>query len=432
MNGYDGPTLRSLRESAGVALRKVARIAGMSHGHLSKVERGEPGRPVTPAVLAAYEKVTGMRLTGVAGHGAAEPGGGDWRRGHMSEARRRTLNAKIAAVAVGGPLGEQTGRILDSTGRILAPVRVGDADVAAVEQAAMMCTDLDLRLGGAVCDQQARALLRWAVGLLASEASERVSARLHAAIGALAQRGGWAAFDADSHDVARSLLTVALFAAARADDADLRAHVLADLAAQHNYLGYPEDCLQVVRFGEVDERVGPRVRAVLYGVKARACAVRGEVDRCRRQIGMAEDAHAEAERVAVADGWLATVGTDAHLFAATGHAAAALARRLGTDRARADAQERLGRAVDLLDPRRQARPAALCLAQLATLHLEAGDFGDGVPVARRALAAAAGIRSMRLADHLAMMRAAAAGHDDDDAADEVVAEIDAAMLPAPA
>lgn len=53
MHGYDGPTLRSLRESAGVALRKVARIAGMSHGHLSKVERGEPGRPVTPAVLAA-------------------------------------------------------------------------------------------------------------------------------------------------------------------------------------------------------------------------------------------------------------------------------------------------------------------------------------------------------------------------------------------
>jgi hypothetical protein len=31
----------------------------MSHGHLSKVERGEHGRPVTPAIIAAYERVTG-------------------------------------------------------------------------------------------------------------------------------------------------------------------------------------------------------------------------------------------------------------------------------------------------------------------------------------------------------------------------------------
>jgi transcriptional regulator with XRE-family HTH domain len=430
VNGYDGPTLRSLRESAGVALRKVARIAGMSHGHLSKVERGEPGRPVTPAVLAAYEKVTGMRLTGVAGHGQGEGGGGDWRRGHLSEARRRTLNAKIAAVAVGGPLGEQTGRILDSTGRILAPARICDADVSAVEQAAAMCTELDLRLGGAVCDQQARALLRWAVGMLASEASERVGARLHAAIAALAQRAGWSAFDADSHDVARSLLTIALFAAARADDPDLRAHVLADLAAQHNYLGYPEDCLRVVRFGEVDERVGPRVRSVLNGVKARAYAVLGDARACWHHIELAEDAHASVDRAAAADGWLDSVGTAAHLFAMTGHAAAALARRVGTDRTRTDAGERLNRAIELLHPQRQARPVALCLAQLATLHLEAKDLHNGVPIARRALTAAAGIRSVRLVEHLMTMRAAAAGHEGDGAIGELLVDVDAAMAPA--
>jgi hypothetical protein len=34
----------------------------MSHGHLSKVERGEHGRPVTPAITAAYERVTGVKL----------------------------------------------------------------------------------------------------------------------------------------------------------------------------------------------------------------------------------------------------------------------------------------------------------------------------------------------------------------------------------
>ncbi|MGH3682613.1 MAG: helix-turn-helix domain-containing protein, partial [Natronosporangium sp.] len=45
MSSLDGPTLRAVRESIGVPLRRIARQAGMSHGHLSKVERGEHGRP---------------------------------------------------------------------------------------------------------------------------------------------------------------------------------------------------------------------------------------------------------------------------------------------------------------------------------------------------------------------------------------------------
>ncbi|HEY8474315.1 MAG TPA: helix-turn-helix transcriptional regulator [Natronosporangium sp.] len=259
MNGYDGPTLRSVRESAGVALRQVARQANMSHGHLSKVERGEPGRPVTPAVLAAYEKATGIRLTGLAGHRPVDPSQtGGWRPGYLSETRRRTLNAKIAAVAVGGPLSEQLNRILDATGRPIIPDRIEDPDVIQVERVAALCTSVDLLYGGGVADQMARALLRWAVGLLeAAPTGSPITTRLHAAIGALAQRAGWAAFDAYTHDVARSLFTVALYAATRANNPDLRAHVIADFAAQHNYLGYPDDCLQVVRFGEVDERIFP-------------------------------------------------------------------------------------------------------------------------------------------------------------------------------
>lgn len=429
MNGYDGPTLRSVRESQDVALRKVARMANMSHGHLSKVERGEPGRPVTPAVLAAYEKACGVRLTGMAGHEVSDAGGGDWRRGHLSDARRRTLNAKIAAVAIGGPLGEQISRILDSTGRILAPLEVTEADAAAVEAAAAMCTELDLRLGGAVCDQMARALLRWAIGLLAAEADEPVADRLHAGIGWLGQRAGWAAFDADSHDVARSLFTIALYAAARANDADLRAHVLADLAAQHNYLGFPGDCLQVVRLGEVDERVSPPVRMVVNGVKARAYAVQGDAEACRRHVELAEDAHAGSGSGA---GWQATVGTAAALHATTGHAVATLARRTGSQAARAEAYQRLGRAVDELDPDTQARAAALCRAQLATLHLEAGDLTEGVAMAQRVLAAATGIRSVRLAGHLAMLRTAAGPHTGDSAIADLVAGIDSVLVPVPA
>lgn len=131
MYGYDGPTLRSIRENANVSLRMVARAAGMSLGHMSKVERGEFGQPVTHAVLRGYERACGVTLTGGDGRG----GNGARRPGDLSSARLRTFNAKIAAIAIGGQLGEQVNRILDSTGPIPAPVRVDDPDEAAVAQA---------------------------------------------------------------------------------------------------------------------------------------------------------------------------------------------------------------------------------------------------------------------------------------------------------
>jgi transcriptional regulator with XRE-family HTH domain len=406
---YDGPTLRSVREHMGVPLRRIARTAGMSHGHLSKVERGEPGRPVTPAVLSAYEKATGIRLTGLASPATDPPEGGGWRRGHLSEARRRTLNAKIAAVALGGPLGEQLVRILDATGRIIAPARIDEPDVVQVERAAALCTTMDMQYGGAVADQLARALLRWAIGLLETDLDQQTNPRLHAAIGALAQRAGWAAFDADSHETSRHLFTIALYAATRADDPDLRAHVIADLAAQHSCLGYPNDCLQVARFAEVDERISPPIHMVLNAIKARAYAVRGEPDACHRHVELAEHAHTTT---AGANGWLATVATAARLHASTGHAIATLARRTGSETARSDAQRRLSQAIDLLNPVAQARAVALCMAQLATLHLEAGELPEGEHWARRVLDSAGGIRSARLAEHMAMIRTAARSHDD--------------------
>src|SRR5690606_2181366 len=98
VSDLDGPTLRSVRESVNVPLRRIARIANMSHGHLSKMERGEAGRPVTPAVLAAYEKATGIRLTNTTSPLPASVGG--WRQGALSDARRRAFNAEVASLAV--------------------------------------------------------------------------------------------------------------------------------------------------------------------------------------------------------------------------------------------------------------------------------------------------------------------------------------------
>jgi transcriptional regulator with XRE-family HTH domain len=431
---YDGPTLRSVRESVRVPLRRVARLAGMSHGHLSKVERGEHGRPVTPAILAAYEKATGVRLTDAKiigfGDGSADTSGAGWRRGRLSDARRRGFNATVAAVAVGGPVGEPILRMIDAIGRPVVPQRIGVGDVVLVEQAARLATEEDLRWGGGLVSQHARVVLRWAVGLTTAAMTAEVNLRLHAAVGHLAARAGWAAFDADAHDAARNLFAVALDAAIQAGDRDLRAHVLADVGAQHNHLGYPDDCLEMVSLVEGDQRIGPAMRMVLYGVKARAHASAADADACRRHVDLAEDSYSQATGEGVTKEWLGSVCTEAHLYATTGHAAATLARRTGADADLLDARRRLSRAVDALDPVTHTRARALCASRLAMLDLDTGDHDQGVVWARRAMEAATEIRSARLIRHLKALHAAASGQLDKPALPELAADIDAFLASA--
>jgi transcriptional regulator with XRE-family HTH domain len=433
--GLDGPTLRAVRESMGVPLRRIARQAGMSHGHLSKVERGEHGRPVTPAITAAYERVTGVKLAdaavGVAERRDRDTGrrGKSWRPGQLTDMRRQAFNAAIGAITIGGHLGEPLSRLIDSTGRPVTPAPPEDGDVAQLEQAVGLLTVLDLRYGGGLVSQLAKAVLRWAVAMLdAADMTDQVAARMSAAVGGLAARAGWAAFDVAAHESARSLFRLALYTAARSADPDLRAHVLADVAAQHNQLGYHQDALAVIRLGEGDERVTPAVRMVLHGVKARAYAAVDLAPACRQHVESAERAHGQA---AAATGevpeWVARLADPAHLYATTGHAMAALAQRTGEPADLRDAVQRLSRAVSAFDPLGHARARALCLARLATLQLATGEVDQATHWARHALVESAGIRSARVAHAVAAIRATAtAHHPDHPAVQELVADLDAA------
>jgi transcriptional regulator with XRE-family HTH domain len=430
---YDGPTLRAVRESMGVPLRRIARHAGMSHGHLSKVERGEYGRPVTPAIMAAYERVTGVRLADAVA-AVAEQGeppeqhrnSKGWRPGHLSEMRRRGFSAAIGALNAGGHLGEPLGRLLDSTGRPLAPAPPEVADVAQLEQLAEVMTALDLRHGGGLVSQLAKQLLRWAVPMLdtSGELAEPTARRLHASVGGLALRAAWAAFDVAAHEAARSLFRLALYASVRASDPDLRAHVLADVAAQHNYLGYHEDALEIIRMVGGDERVSPAVLMVLHGVRARAYAATGQLESCLRHVGLAEEAFAGADPRA--PGWVGTLRHPAYLYATTGHATAQLARRSEDAAGAAEARERLTAAIDDFDASTHARAHALCVSRLALLNLSTGELDQGAHWARQALRCAERIRSVRLDHDLADLRAAAGAHPDEPSMQELVTELDAA------
>jgi hypothetical protein len=93
---------------------------------------------------------------------------------------------------------------------------------------------------------------------------------LRVAVARFALRAGRTAVDSAHHESARTLLVVALYAAVAADAADLRAVVLADVAAQHHLLGNQRDCLAIARLGEADERISDTARKRLHEVKTLA------------------------------------------------------------------------------------------------------------------------------------------------------------------
>jgi tetratricopeptide (TPR) repeat protein len=404
----------------------------MSHGHLSKVERGEHGRPVTPAIMAAYERVTGITLTEAAAQVAERRDrdtgrrGKTWRPGQLTDMRRGAYNAAIGALAIGGHLGEPVSRLIDSTGRPVTPTPPDETDVEQLEALVTVLTALDLRHGGGLTSQIGKALLRWAVVMLDTAGmSQPTRARLTAAIGALAARAGWAAFDVAAHEAARSLFRLALSTAARAGQPNLRAHVLADVAAQHNQLGYHHDALAIIRLGEGDERVAPPVRMLLHTVKARVYAALGEADQTARQIDHAETIYANpAQHTDPAD-WTNTLLHPGHLYAATGHAMATLAHHTGTQAHTQDARRRLAQAVDVFDPANHARAHTLAALRLATLQLVADDPDAGTRTARGVLPSATQVRSARITHALTTLRTLAQHHPDQPTTQPLVSEITA-------
>jgi hypothetical protein len=354
-------------------------MAGMSHGHLSKVERGEHGRPVTPAVVMAYEKVTGVKLAEAAGQVAerrdrdtGRGGGKQWKPGQLTDMRRKAYNAAIGALAVGGHLGEPVSRLIDSTGRPVVPIPPDELDIVQLEQVSNLLTSMDMRYGGGLVSQLVKAVLRWAHPMLdAYDVAEADSRRLHSVVGAIAHRAGWSACDVQAHEAARSLFRFALYAAAAGEDHNLRGHVLADVAAQHNQLGYHRDALDLIRLAEGDERIAAAVRVVLHGVKARTYGCLGETDACRKQIEAAEAAFDQCGRDE--PGWVGRLANPARLYAVTGHALADLVERTSDDGVRSEAVDRLRKAVEQFDSEIHARARALCAARLAVLRAGSSD-----------------------------------------------------------
>lgn len=276
----DGPTLREARTSRKVALRVIARRTGMSHGHLSKVERGEYGRPVTPAILQAYETTLGIKINQDLLRSPATvkmvSRKGEFHAGQMARHRRRAYVAAAVALSAGGYLGDTFGRLVDSAGVVVEPTRLGVPEANQLTHIARSLAPLDLRRAGGIGGPLALVIVRWEVKLLALvEPEQPVAEPLHAAVSMLAVRAAWWKVDTGCHDAARALFQLALYCAAQSDHPDLRARTLADIAAHHARVGYGVEALEILRFAQGDERVSAEVRTLVAEVRQRATTTHG-------------------------------------------------------------------------------------------------------------------------------------------------------------
>jgi len=386
----EGDQLRAARHRTGISLDTLARRGGLSKSHLSLVERGL--RPVTMSTLAGY--------TRAAVTVEATPNPED------DEMQRRRFLASIMAAAVGMPLDEPLARLLDAVRLAPAPNRVDLPEVLQIEQTHAMYTEWDLRWGGGLAAEMACVQLRWATSLLDKPIAPPVRERLFSAIGNLASRAATASFDVGQPQVGRKLGTLAVHMAGEAGDADLRAHVLSDLALQATLAGHPDDGLALVRVAEAsDGRLAPATVCVLRGTAARSCAARGEDP--TRYIREAEDAYTRVESVPRSMRGFFGLG---HLQGVTGHARFAAAQH-------AEAHSRLSRALEAYDPAR-ARAVVHCASRLSALHFAAGEPDVAVGVGRKAQHAACGMRSVHVAGELRMLHEAAEPYQSrDDVAD---------------
>jgi tetratricopeptide (TPR) repeat protein len=151
---------------------------------------------------------------------------------------------------------------------------------------------LDDLLGGDSCLGLADSDLRLVLGLLRrGRYDEATEHRLYGTAAELARFAGWAAFDADRHGDARSYWRAGLLSAQAAEDPDLHAYLLSNLALQAIYAGDGQtavDLLETAR-ARIGKESSVTVRAMLDAWQVRAHAELREPRKASHLLNRADD-----------------------------------------------------------------------------------------------------------------------------------------------
>ncbi|MGQ0719616.1 MAG: helix-turn-helix domain-containing protein [Pseudonocardiales bacterium] len=275
------------------------------------------------------------------------------------------------------------------------PARIGATEIEQIHTAAQVFSSWDFTYGGGLAREAVMGQLRWSAGLLDASCPARLRPELFSAVGDLAHRAGFMAFDAGAHEDARRVLGFALACAEQADDWHLRAYVLDSMALQAIWTGRPDDGLTLTEHALVRaDRLTETGLAMLHTDRGRALAKMRRVSETLTAVGTAED-HFAHSTPANDPPFLANYNA-AFLAGNTGHALFDLAL----------AGHNLAHATDRLTAAAaghtasHARSRAICLTKLASLTMATGDPLQAATIGTGALDAAGTIRSRRTTDNL--------------------------------
>ncbi|MBW4716913.1 tetratricopeptide repeat protein [Saccharothrix obliqua] len=306
------------------------------------------------------------------------------------------------------------------------PARIGAGDVARLEAETERLRGLDYRLGGGSCRDQVIVTAAWHDRWLRSAAGARVRLRLRVALADVHNLAGWTCFDTGREQDAARHWERALALAVDAGHQDLVANIHYRSGRLRLHGGRRREALEDFRRGLVAARRAGSYHAIAVLRANEAWAHAGMGDRGMAVIRLRQ-AHEDFARSAgtPVPGW-------ARFFDATD--LSALTGLVHTELARTADPGHTAIAIPALTaailgyPDDMVRSRALSLVALAANHLVDRDFAHAAAVGGRAIAAAADVSSIRVADRLQPLRHLADRHRGDPHARRLAARI-AAFTP---
>jgi hypothetical protein len=278
--------------------------------------------------------------------------------------------------------------------------RVGRGELEAVREMASFFSSVDSRRGGGHARTVVVQYLLTDVTphLRGSYSDDQVRREMFALAGELACLSGWMAFDEADHVTAQRWYVNAVKLAAEADDAPLAGYVLRAMTQQAVDLGHVRQALDLSAASLEGRRyrsAGPRERARLGVVRARALAAAGDPPAAARAIAQAETDLATA--TADADPARLSFFAEASLA----HQTACALRDLGdlTGAARA-----FSRSIRTRNTSTFTRAHALTLGKLGAVQARQGHLEQACATWACALDAMDGVRSGRTRQSAADMR----------------------------
>jgi transcriptional regulator with XRE-family HTH domain len=278
------------------------------------------------------------------------------------------------------------------------PGRIGEDDVARLENAARMFRTWDDSVGGGLARKAVIGQVNDVADMLRDRYSEPITRRLLHVLAELAKIAATMSWDSGMQAAAQKYHVLALQASKPTGDRVLGANILAAMARQLLYLDRPNDALELVRLAQDGSRnhATPKVRAMLYTREAWCYAHLGRIEGFRRATCLAEDTYTEANKDDADPYWISYFDA-AELAGTTGGRVLDLTRH---DRRHVNAGITYIEQALKLRNRSSLRSFALDQVGLAQLHFLGGNVDMAVQAGDAAVNTAKRTQSDRVRVHL--------------------------------